>query len=86
MTLKAKMLMKERVDNSNKFDRFEPFRILYNETSKFDHTNKGKPIQPLKLTSVTPNTIIRPNKASRKKVEMNKPNNSYARPMIAKCF
>jgi hypothetical protein len=72
MTLKAEMLMKEKVGSSERFDRSNPSRRPYNEISRFGPTDKGKAASQLKRDN--------------EQVETNKLNKPHAMPMIAKCF
>jgi hypothetical protein len=50
-----------------------------------DPTNKKKTVQPSRPTLMRLD-ITRLDKALRKLVQMNKPNNLYVKPMISKCF
>jgi len=83
--LKVEMLMKERVGNSIRFDRYDLSRRQYNKTSRFDLTNKGKAVQPSRPTLIRPATI-RPHKILKKQVEINKLNNPCDMLMIDKFF
>lgn len=85
MALKIEMLMKKRAGSSNKFDRSNLSKRLYNETRRFSLTDKGKIVQPSTPTLMRPDTT-RLDKTSGKQVEMNKLNNPYYMLMIVKCF
>lgn len=78
IVLKAKMLMKKRVCSSNRFDRSNPSKRPYNETSRFGLIEKGKTGQPSRPTPMRPN-ITSFDKTLGKQVEMNKPNNHHAK-------
>lgn len=58
ITLKNKMLLKERASNSNIFD---PPKRLYNVTSKFNVGDKGKTIQMFQQSLVIQN-VAKPNR------------------------
>ena len=85
VALKVKILMKEKVGSSSRFESSDPFRSLYNKKNRFNHTDKEKAVQPSHPTLRRPNTT-RLDKTSREQVEMNKLNNPYVILMIAKCF
>lgn len=79
IVLKAKMLMKKRVCSSNRFDRSDPSKRPYNETSRFGLTEKRKTRQPSRPTPMRLN-ITSFDKTLGKQVEMNKPNSHHAKP------
>lgn len=58
ITLKNKMLLKEKASNSNIFD---PSKMLYNVTSKFNVGDKGKTIQMFQQSLVIQN-VAKPNR------------------------
>lgn len=62
ITLKNKMLLKERASNSSIFD---PSKRLYNVTSKFNIGDKGKTIQMLQQSLVIQD-VAKPNRALRR--------------------
>lgn len=59
ITLKNKMLLKERASNSSIFG---PSKRLYNVTSKFNIGDKGKTIQMLQQSLVIQD-VTKPNRA-----------------------
>jgi hypothetical protein len=63
--LKVEMLMKKRVGNNIRFDRYDLSRRQYNKTSRFDLTHKGNAVQPSRPTLIRPDTI-RPDKILKK--------------------
>ena len=85
VALKVKILIKEKAGSSSRFERSDPFRSLYNKKNRYNHTDKGKAVQPSQPILMKPNTT-RLDKTSREQVEMNKLNNPYVILMIAKCF
>lgn len=64
ITLKNKMLLKERARASNN-SIFDPSKRLYNVTSKFNVGDKGKTIQMLQQSLVIQD-VAKPNRALRR--------------------
>lgn len=75
ITLNAKMIWKERANNSSIFDHFNK---PYNKISRFSYANKRQVAQTLQQPS-TRQDIVKSNRALGRLVEMNKLSNLYVK-------